>query len=321
MYSRRDFGKLALAGVPFSLAMAAKVNSVVNGVRLGSTTYCFRDFPRVPGQDDVEATIKALQEVGAGEIELYGPTMEPAGMPLPPEPPRAYGAPPRPPSERAADQAELLKSNRDALRRWRLQTSPAHYRGVREKFEAGGISLFACTVNYDSQFTDDEINATFEQAKAMGVETIASSMTLSMAKRVAPFADQHRFPVALHGHSQISNSDAFHTPESFAAGMALSQYYRVNLDIGHFTAANQDPVAYIRTHHATITHLHIKDRRRNDGVNEQFGDGDTPIPEVLALLRELKSPVRALVEYEYAGLRNSIEETRRSMEYMRRALA
>jgi sugar phosphate isomerase/epimerase len=321
MYSRRDFGKLALAGVPFSMALAARIDSVVNGVRLGASTYCFRDFPRIPGQDDVEATVKALQAVGAGEIELYAPTIEPAGMPLPPEPPRPYGAPPRPASARAADEVELQKSNREALRRWRIQTPGSHYRAVREKFEAGGVSLFAYTMNYNDQFTDEEIDATFEQAKALGVQTIASSMTLSMAKRVAPFADKHQFAVALHGHSRVTDADAFHTPASFAAGMALSKFYRVNLDIGHFTAANQDPVAYIRANHDHITHLHIKDRRRNDGVNEQFGDGDTPIKEVLLLLRELKSPIRAFVEYEYAGLRNSTEETKRSLDYMRRALA
>jgi sugar phosphate isomerase/epimerase len=103
--------------------------------------------------------------------------------------------------------------------------------------------------------------------------------------------------------------------------MALSPYFKVNLDIGHFTAANFDAVAYIRENHEHITHLHIKDRKRNDGTNEQFGDGDTPIKQVLALLKEKKFPIRAFVEYEYVGIRTSPEEVKRCMEYMRAALA
>lgn len=55
------------------------------------------------------------------------------------------------------------------------------------------------------------------------------------------------------------------TPESFAAAMRLSRYFKVNLDIGHFTAANFDAVAYIREHHANITNLHLKDRKKNQG--------------------------------------------------------
>ncbi len=321
MFTRRDFGKLALAGLPASAAFAARINSTVRGVRLGASTYSFRDFRRTPGEDDADATIKALQACGVGEIELYSPTLEPAGQPLPPEPPRPYGAPPRPAAELAAEELELQKANRIALRRWRIETPASHYEAFRQKFEAGGIGLFALTMNYNEQFTDDEIEATFKQAKTLGVETIASSMTLTTARRVAPFADRHQFPVALHGNSNVKDPDRFSTPETFQKGLAMSRFFRINLDIGHFTAANCDAVEFIRANSGTITHLHIKDRRRNDGTNEQFGEGDTPIKEVLMLLSQMRSPIRAFVEYEYTGLRSSTEEVKRCMEYMKRALA
>ena len=44
----------------------------------------------------------------------------------------------------------------------------------------------------------------------------------------------------MHGHSNISDPNEFATPESFAAAMKMSKYFKVNLDIGHFTAANYD---------------------------------------------------------------------------------
>jgi sugar phosphate isomerase/epimerase len=96
---------------------------------------------------------------------------------------------------------------------------------------------------------------------------------------------------------------------------------RVNLDIGHFTAANYDAVVYIRENHEHITHLHVKDRKRGDGTNEPFGDGDTPIKQVLQLIRDNKYPLRAFVEYEYAGMGTSVEEVRKCLDYMRSCLA
>src|SRR5205814_8782175 len=128
-----------------------------------------------------------------------------------------------------------------------------------------------------------------------------ASTQLDTAKRIAPFAEKHKMIVAMHGHSNIGDPNEFATPESFAAAMKLSKYFKVNLDIGHFTAANFDALAYLREHHADITNLHLKDRRKNQGDNVPWGHGDTPIREVLQLLQRERWPTRAYIEYEYAG--------------------
>jgi sugar phosphate isomerase/epimerase len=319
MISRRDFAKIA-AGAPAWAAMAAGIDSTVNGVRLGTITYSFRDLPRTPGKDNVDAVIKALQFCGIGEIELFSPNIEPAGKPLPPEPPAAYGVP-RTRTERSAEEIALQKQNREDLRKWRIETPADYYQAVRAKFDAAGIVIFAYTINYNDQFTDEEIDATFRQAKSLGTGIIATSTTLSVAKRIAPFADRHGLLVAVHGHSNLKDPNQLASPESFAKALAMSKQFRVNLDIGHFTAANFDAVQYIRENHENITHLHIKDRHKNDGTNEQFGEGDTPIKDVLTLLKKERYPLRAFVEYEYRGLRSSQEEVKRCMDYMRAALA
>lgn len=142
-----------------------------------------------------------------------------------------------------------------------------------------------------------------------------------MAGKVAPFADRHKVRVAVHGYANVKDPNQFGSPESFAKALAMSRYMRVNLDCGHFTAANYDAVAYIKQNHDMITHLHIKDRRRADGVNEPFGDGDTPIKDILVLLRDSKWPIRAFVEYEYPGMGTSVEEVKKCLDYMRAALA
>jgi len=102
--------------------------------------------------------------------------------------------------------------------------------------------------------------------------------------------------------------------------MKMSKYFKVNLDIGHFTAANNDAIAYLRTQHQNITNLHLKDRRRNQGENMPWGEGDTPIREVLQLIRRERWPIRAYIEYEYRGAGSPIDEVKKCFEYVKRAL-
>jgi sugar phosphate isomerase/epimerase len=95
----------------------------------------------------------------------------------------------------------------------------------------------------------------------------------------------------------------------------------VNLDIGHFTAANFDAVGYIREHHATITNLHLKDRQKNQGDNVEWGQGDTPIGAVLKLLKAERWPIPAYIEYEYRGSAGSMAEVQKCFDFVKRALA
>ena len=105
------------------------------------------------------------------------------------------------------------------------------------------------------------------------------------------------------------------------AAMKLSNAFKVNLDIGHFTAANYDAVAYLREHHANVTNLHIKDRKKNQGDNTPWGTGDTPIREVLQLLKKERWPIRAFIEYEHRGEAGAVDEVRKCFAFARSALA
>src|ERR1051326_3150082 len=96
-------------------------------------------------------------------------------------------------------------------------------------------------------------------AKWLGVDAISTSTQVSMAKRLAPFAEKHKMMVGFHGHDSTTQPDEVHTEASFKAVMAAGRYLRANLDIGHCVAANGDPVAFLNTHHARITNLHVKD--------------------------------------------------------------
>ena len=330
MVSRRDFGKMALAGLPLAPALTtarhAMAGPMASGVRLGVATYSFRDLPRTPGRDNVDDVIKALQFAGAREIELWSANTEPAGPnsgPAVPPPHSAYPPPVKPPSPEEVAAAKLAVRN--ALRQWRLGThaanQAANHEAFRARFQAAGINLFAYRVDYDDQFTEEEIDVTFQQAKALGVRTVASMTSLSGARRLAPFAEKHGITVALHNTANTKDPDAISTPQSLRSALALSNNFRLNLDIGHFTAANYEAVAFIQENHAIISHIQIKDRTRNGGANERFGEGDTPIKDVLTLLKEKDLPIPAFVEYEYIGLGTPREEVRKCLAYTSNALA
>ena len=127
--------------------------------------------------------------------------------------------------------------------------------------------------------------------------------------------------VAMHNHSNVKDPNEFATPESFAAALAMSKLFKVNLDIGHFTAANFDAIAFLRQHHSSVTNLHLKDRRRNQGDNVPWGEGDTPIREVLQLLKKEKWPIRAYIEYEYRGQGSPIDEVKKCYAFAKEALS
>ncbi len=91
--TRRDFGKLAIAGLPAAavlgssgsifgaFAQAAKPNSVINGVQIGTITYSYRSMT----DQSAEATLKYIVDSGISGIELMGGPVESfAGAPAGP---------------------------------------------------------------------------------------------------------------------------------------------------------------------------------------------------------------------------------------------
>ena len=305
MYTRREFGVLsamALGGIALPQRLAAQFDSTLGGVKIGVQTYSFRALPRSPGEDQAEAIIQAMTRCRIGDCELWSPMLEPVS---------GVGRDASPDARRQA---------RDELRRWRVETPLAHFEAIRDRFTAAGLTIYGFNYSFNDSFSDDEIDRGFEIARALGAEIITASSTLSAMKRVVPVAARHQMVVAVHNHSNISDPNEFATPESFAAVTALSPLVKVNLDIGHFTAANYDPVAYLREHHASISNLHLKDRRRGQGANVPWGTGDTPIREVLQLLQRERWPIRAHLEYEYMGSGSPVDEVTRCFDYVKQVL-
>jgi sugar phosphate isomerase/epimerase len=284
--TRRDWhrlvfgGAVAAVGRPWTAVGAQDVRAAT-GVTIGVQTYSFRDRP-------LDGAIDAMKTVGLTSCELWQGHVEPRDV------------------------------SREELRKWRLSTPMSAFSDIRSKVSRAGISLNAYNLSFRDDFTDEEIARGFEMAAALGAPVLTASANQDVVKRVAPYAERAHVRVGVHNHSDVKPNE-FATPDDFARALAVSPMIAANLDIGHFTAANFDAVAFLREHHDRIVTLHIKDRKRDQGPNVPFGQGDTPIRRVLQLLRDQKWPLPANIEYEYSG-GDTVTEVRRCLEYCRGAL-
>ena len=297
IYTRREFGRIALTGVPASVVLARRaailqspIPSRYGGVQVGVITYSFRSM-------NAQDMLKALVQIGIGEVELMSDHAEAlAGAPA----------------------GGRRRGGNPDLTTWRTSATLETFGAVRKKFDSAGIELRLLCYNMSRNITNDQIDYGFQMAKGLGVKAMSTSTQVSTAKRIAPFAEKYQLLVAYHNHSNVTNPDEVATPESFAAVTSYSKHHAINLDIGHFTAANFDAVAFIEANHARITNLHIKDRKRDQGPNLPFGEGDTPIVKVLQLLKQKQYDIAANVEFEYSG--DPVTEVAKCLQFCRDAL-
>ncbi len=342
--TRRDMGKIALASVPLARAFGAKmIDSKFGGVQIGAITYSFNRI----AAPDPEAIIKAYVEIGLGEAELMSNHCEAlAGAPVMPTfgrggmgrgpagaAGRAAGAPggapgqpggqrggraPLTPEQQAERQAAMEK-----VAQWRASATADTWKAVTRKFNDAGVDVALLCYNMQDSMKDEDIEYGFSMAKGLGVKGITTSTTLTMAKRIAPIADRHKLLVGYHGHDATNDSNQTATLESYDTLMGYGKYNGINLDIGHFTAAGYDAVAFIKKHHEKITNLHVKDRKKDHGPNVAvWGTGDTPIKEVLQLLKTEKYRFPANLELEYPIPEGSdiVAEAKKCLAYVKSCL-
>jgi sugar phosphate isomerase/epimerase len=294
--SRRQFGQLALAGGAATLAWPNALLAA-HKVRIGVQSYSFRALP-------FEDALAAMKTIGIAECELWSGHLEPrptmvAGPDGRQRPPEGW---------------------RDELRAWRLTAPVVRFRDVKQSFKDAGVVLQAYNISFNDSFSDLEIEKGFDQAEALGVKLITASSNLKTVPRLVPFAEKYKITVAMHNHANLTDPNEFATPESFEKALAQSKWFAINLDIGHFVAANFDPIDYIQKHHKRITNLHIKDRKKDQGDNVPWGQGDTPIKDVLQLIKKNKYDIPVNIEYEYRG-QDAVAEVKKCYEFVQSALA
>jgi hypothetical protein len=312
--NRRDLGKMALAALPLSRMFAAKPNSKWGGVQIGiNVPYSYHGQANT-GDECLDATVK----LGLSAVELRAQPIEqfmgaPANLVAYPKPRPAKGATAPDPKEDAA-----------ALRTWRLAASMDKVKEFRKKYEDAGVKIEIVKVDAIDKFTDEEIDYMFGLAKVAGATAISCEIPLSHTKRLGEFGTRHKMMIGYHGHTDVTSPEAFGRPESWETAMSYSKYNGINLDIGHFVAGNsKSPIPFLTKYHDRVTHIHVKDRKTNNGGNVPFGQGDTPIVETLKLMQKEKWKFPGIVEFEYKVPEGSTQmaELAKCVEYCKNALA
>lgn len=313
--TRRDLGKMALAALPAARALAA-VNSNFGGVQIGiNVPYSFHgEFKS--GDECLDATLK----LGLSAVELRAQPIE-----------QFMGARPdlvayptkRVTGKSAEELAAMRKANAEELRKWRLAASMDKAKAFRKKYEDAGVKIEIVKVDAIDTFADEEIDYMFGVAKAAGAHAISCEIPLSHTKRLGEFGEKHKTMIGYHGHTNITSPEAFGRPESWETAMSYSKYNGINLDIGHFIAGNsKSPIPFLTKYHDRVTHIHVKDRKLDNGPNMPFGQGDTPIVETLKLMQREKWKFPGMIEFEYTTPQGSTQmaEIAKCVEFCKNAL-
>jgi sugar phosphate isomerase/epimerase len=208
--------------------------------------------------------------------------------------------------------------NATELREWRKSVSMDKAKEFRAKYDEAGVLIEIVKVDGIYGMADEEVDYAFNLAKALGARAMSTEISHKEEElqRIGKFADKHQFMIGYHGHATT-------TPEHWEAAFAMAKFNGANVDLGHFVAGNNiSPVPFLQKHHERVTHVHVKDRKFNNGGNTEFGQGDTPIVEVLKLIRDNKWPIQATIEFEYKVPADSdlMKELARSIKYCRDAL-
>ncbi len=283
--SRRQFARLsagALLATPFAGARAAtKPNSKFGGVHIGvNAPYSFGNAAM--SADDI---LKTCVELNLSAIELRTQPIEavfgaPAGLTSAKAKVLPAGA--------AEDHAKKLAAGREGV-------DMAKARAFRKQWEDTGVFIEVIKVDGIFKMGPGELDYAFTLAKTLGARGISTEISKNEEdhKRVGQFAAKHKVYLALHGHASTGPA---HWEKAFAQG----EYVGANVDLGHFVAGDHgSPVEFIKKHHQRITHVHVKDRKKGNGPNTPLGEADTPIAEVLRLIRDNKWPIQATIEFEY----------------------
>ena len=301
--SRREFllkGSMASVGLlmagsaAWSKSFKKKTpDSKFFGVQIGVITYSYRSMPH-----NVEQLIQYIVDSGISAVELMGESVEDyAGKP----------------------------ADKNLVAEWRATVSMDKFKEVRKMFKKAGISIYAFKPSaLGTNNTDAEIEYALRAAKALGANSVTVELPKDPAhsQRLGTLAAKHKVYIGYHAHTQATDT-------AWDTALSQSPYNSMNLDCGHYIAAGgnntkETLLALIQAKHNRITSFHIKDRKtkENGGANLVWGQGDTPIKEILNLLKEKKYDIPASIELEYnipAGS-NAVKETKKCLEFARQAL-
>jgi sugar phosphate isomerase/epimerase len=320
LITRRDIGKIALGGAAAARLMAAKPNSNCGGVQVGVITYSFRTLP-----GSAQEILKYCVDCGVSGIELMSDAAESyAGSPARQRGPGGgQRRGPLTPEQKAAQQEAA-----EELKKWRLSVSMDKYKSFRKMYQDAGVKIYAFKLPPTMAMSDAEYEYIWNVAQTLGANHVTMELPTddALLQRVAGYAAKRKLQIAFHTHGQGGSS-------GFDKVLSASKYTALNFDVGHYYGVNgESPVPLVEKYHDRIASQHLKDRKgpkgaaenngRAGGPNMPWGQGETPLKEVLQSMKRNKYKFPASIEYEYNTPEGSdvLTEVKKCVDYCRKAL-
>ena len=220
------------------------------------------------------------------------------------------------PEQLAAQQEQAAK-----IKAWRTSVSMDPFKKLRKMYNDAGVTIYATKI-LNANMSDEEFEYVFNVAEALGANHTTLELLTDDAqlKRVGDFAMKKKVYAAYHTHTQGSMT-------AFDKAFALSKGNKANVDFGHWVAAGNvggTPMQFLEKYHDRISSFHLKDRTTPDhcALNLPWGTGETPISEILQMVKKNKWNIPASIELEYNVPEGSdaVKEVRKCVEYCRAAL-
>jgi sugar phosphate isomerase/epimerase len=219
--------------------------------------------------------------------------------------------------ELTAEQQEQAKK----LKEWRTSVSMDRFKKLRTMYNDAGVTIYAWK-QLNPNMSDEEFEYIFNVAEALGCThtTLELPNDTAQLKRIGDFAMKKKIYAAYHTHLQGGMT-------AFDDAFAASKGNMANVDFGHWVAAGNvggSPMQFLQKHHDRIASFHLKDRTSPEhcALNLPWGTGETPIKEILQLVKKNKWKMPATIEMEYDVPEGSdpVKEVHKCLEYCRRAL-
>lgn len=194
------------------------------------------------------------------------------------------------------------------------------YTALRKLYNDAGVNIDVIKFGSigDAKMSDAKVEEYFLAAKAVGAKGITRELSEAVAKRLGPIADKHEVIIGFHNHTQIK-------PNTYDGDvLSYGKHLGINLDIGHYYAATgESPIPLIEKHHGRILNLHLKDRKKNNGANLPWGQGETPIGETLKYLsrNKLAFPAEVELEYNIPADSDAVKEVIKCVKFCKDSLA
>ena len=181
------------------------------------------------------------------------------------------------------------------MTKWRASVSMDKFKALRTMYNDASVSIYGFKLDLRLNSPDSEYEYAFNVCEALGANQLTMELPSDAAtsKRIGEYAAKRKIWAGYHAHTQAHL-------HAWDEAFSQSPYNGANIDIGHYVAGtSQSPMPFIEKNHARITSMHLKDRKINNGPNMPWGQGDTPIKEVLQRMTKEHYTFPATIELEY----------------------